>query len=425
MIEITKRVAFGIMSVANQAVGKVEYWFQGRQLTAEQYRVIHDKFVIARYYEMKLVHDEIIFDLSPCMQLKIAADGTCEWYRDEVLHSPRGPAIERLNGDQEWYVRGKRHNTEGPAVVLAEGSKQWFLEGVPFSESQFELLRRHIDLKSPTLKIVCNADCNMVFYPDSADTTRKVILYRYKEAIQWFLNDDLHRDGDLPAKETVDGSKEWRRHGKLHRTNGPALVCADGMQQWCQYGKLHREGGPARIYGDGREEWWLNDQRHRVGGPAMYGGGPDEVYFFQGQLHRDDGPAIVSSQVNIWYVRGILHRTDGPAIECANGGNEWHVDGLQLTKEEFEQRQRKMQFLRVPIGEWTREQVHTFLLTIPSTYVCADVVERAAKAALFEHVDGRALVLLDTVDDVRSVLHIARAGDCVKVRHYIRCRGLV
>ena len=33
-----------------------------------------------------------------------------------------------------------------------------------------------------------------------------------------------------------------------------------------------------------------------------------------------------------------LHRTDGPAVEYANGGMEWWVDGVKMSKEAFADR---------------------------------------------------------------------------------------
>jgi len=43
----------------------------------------------------------------------------------------------------------------------------------------------------------------------------------------------LHRDNDLPAVETLDGSKYWYKNGKLHRENGlPAIEFFDGEETW-------------------------------------------------------------------------------------------------------------------------------------------------------------------------------------------------
>ena len=76
----------------------------------------------------------------------------------------------------------------------------------------------------------------------------------------WYLHGRLHRT-DGPAIEYADGSKEWRLHGKLHRTDGPAVEWADGTKQWYVHGKLHRTDGPAVEWADGSKEWWLHSEK--------------------------------------------------------------------------------------------------------------------------------------------------------------------
>jgi hypothetical protein len=42
-------------------------------------------------------------------------------------------------------------------------------------------------------------------------------------------NDQLHRDGDLPAVMNMNGTKYWYKKGVRHRDGGmPAVVNADG-----------------------------------------------------------------------------------------------------------------------------------------------------------------------------------------------------
>ena len=35
-----------------------------------------------------------------------------------------------------------------------------------------------------------------------------------------------------------------------------------GVKEWYLHGKLHRTDGPAVIHEDGAKEWWLNDVRY-------------------------------------------------------------------------------------------------------------------------------------------------------------------
>ena len=77
----------------------------------------------------------------------------------------------------------------------------------------------------------------------------------------------LHRDGDLPAFEGPNGTKEWYRNGQLHRDGGlPAIEWANGARDWYQNGQRHRDGDlPAIEYADGTKEWWFNGKfQYRV-----------------------------------------------------------------------------------------------------------------------------------------------------------------
>ena len=49
---------------------------------------------------------------------------------------------------------------------------------------------------------------------------------------------------------------DWKKDGKLHREDGPAVIYADGSKDWCQDDVLHREDGPAVIYSNGRQKAW-------------------------------------------------------------------------------------------------------------------------------------------------------------------------
>ena len=70
----------------------------------------------------------------------------------------------------------------------------------------------------------------------------------------------VHRT-DGPAVIYPDGSQEWWQHGVLHRVDGPAVIHPEGHEVWRQRGKLHRTDGPAITWSDGTLEWWENDER--------------------------------------------------------------------------------------------------------------------------------------------------------------------
>lgn len=67
----------------------------------------------------------------------------------------------------------------------------------------------------------------------------------------------------------------------------------------------------------------------------------DECWYKNGFLHREDGPAIISynSKDDIekfWCIDGRCSRLDGPAIIRGNGLEEWWIDGMEYTKEEYD-----------------------------------------------------------------------------------------
>ena len=58
----------------------------------------------------------------------------------------------------------------------------------------------------------------------------------------------------------TNGTKCWYRHGKFHRTDGPAVERANGDKFWYRHGKLHRKDGPAIEYANGDKFWYINDR---------------------------------------------------------------------------------------------------------------------------------------------------------------------
>jgi hypothetical protein len=96
---------------------------------------------------------------------------------------------------------------------------------------------------------------------------------------KYYLNDELHREGNLPAVECINGHKQWRIHGKCHREDGPALEYSNGHKEWFLNGILHREDGPAIEYLNGHKEWFVHGQLHREDGPALEFANGDKSYY--------------------------------------------------------------------------------------------------------------------------------------------------
>lgn len=84
-------------------------------------------------------------------------------------------------------------------------------------------------------------------------------------------------------------------------------VDAYGSQVWLKNGKLHRSDGPAIIYSDGIGIWYKNGLRHRDGGPAYFD--PltgDQIWYRDGEAHREDGPAVIQDgRIPRWFLNGI------------------------------------------------------------------------------------------------------------------------
>jgi hypothetical protein len=78
-------------------------------------------------------------------------------------------------------------------------------------------------------------------------------------------------------------------------------------------GNLHNEKGPAIIDNWGNVKWCVN-----------------------GLAHRLDGPALIDSRGNAkWFDDGLAHRLDGPSVESNGHPLSWHINGKELTREEY------------------------------------------------------------------------------------------
>lgn len=118
----------------------------------------------------------------------------------------------------------------------------------------------------------------------------------------WMRNSDgaRHREGDRPAVECGNGTREWWKDGQRHRANDlPAIEHFDGRRDWLVDGEYHRcdHGLPAVVLVDGTRVW---------------------VHPATGLVHRDHGlPAIerASDGTLEYFEAGLRHRAgDLPAV---------------------------------------------------------------------------------------------------------------
>ena len=141
------------------------------------------------------------------------------------------------------------------------------------------------------------------------------------------------------------GVSHFYKNGKLHREDGPAIEYADGYKAWYLNGNLHRTDGPAVEYATGTKFWYLNGVLHRTDGPAIEYNNGDKLWYINGKLHREGAPAVEHADGGtLWYLNSNLHREDGPAwvipVGQPGAGVRYFIDGWELTKDNFEKRQR-------------------------------------------------------------------------------------
>lgn len=122
---------------------------------------------------------------------------------------------------------------------------------------------------------------------------------------RWYLNNELHRDSDLPAVVQMDGAQKWYTHGVLTRE-----ITHDGTMRWYKDGELHREGDKPAVCG------------RKTGGEFQY-----FAYYKEGKLHREaydeTGLPLPAEHLlgtfKYYYKDGNLHSyLDVPTVEHKN-----------------------------------------------------------------------------------------------------------
>lgn len=131
---------------------------------------------------------------------------------------------------------------------------------------------------------------------------------------QWYHLGLLHRDGDLPAEITYNGTQEYYKHGLHHRENGlPAIV-----EGGCEY----------------------------VGDDAIYPENAHFVWCVNGVYARpagDHGPTEIEGKIKAWYVGAyggeytVAHNEHGPAVIRADGDCLFYLNDVLITEEQFNQ----------------------------------------------------------------------------------------
>ena len=124
-----------------------------------------------------------------------------------------------------------------------------------------------------------------------------------------------------------NGRQFWYKHSKLHRINGPAIICPNSDMFWYNNGELHRIDGPAILDADGSQSYYINGKLHRMNGPAHLRADGSQSYYINGELHRDDGPAVIHANGDQEYwINGVRRRIDRHATINANGDQLYYIN---------------------------------------------------------------------------------------------------
>jgi len=158
------------------------------------------------------------------------------------------------------------------------------------------------------------------------------------------MNGLLHSIDDKPAMvRHLEDQKIWYSFGELDRIDKPAVI-SPGTREWRRKGKLHNMNGPAIVRANGDKEWWLNGYRQPLVTPNVIRGDGTREWHKKGgaeygedQLHRTDGPAIIRPKDValergfpewVWRFHDMKHRLDGPAEQWPSGTKSWYVGNV-------------------------------------------------------------------------------------------------
>lgn len=306
-----------------------------------------------REFIQKLV--KFIFAPPAAFSGKDEKGAKCWFNSQKQLHRKTGPAMITVDGRKVWLLYGKPFRLWGPTMIEEKkGVKLWLDE----DSRPHRVGGAAVDLGDGQKFFFSHGKVTGIGAIDVKHRGNLEVTTYRDDRKEWKRDGKLHRE-DGPAVEGANKSinlewKEWWIDGKRHRVDGPAVEYSDdkssvysdgktaeysmGRKEWWLNGECHREGYPAVIYTNGSEKWLRHGKLHRDDGPAKTtpfrenvpsGFWGQKKWFIDGKLHREDGPAVeMAAGTKKWYRYGFLHRIDGPAVEDTKGNKEWWVNGV-------------------------------------------------------------------------------------------------
>ena len=56
-----------------------------------------------------------------------------------ILHNPYGPAIVNADGSKQYYIENLRHRLDGPAITHPSGLELYFINSKELTKEEFEM----------------------------------------------------------------------------------------------------------------------------------------------------------------------------------------------------------------------------------------------------------------------------------------------
>lgn len=118
-------------------------------------------------------------------------------------------------------------------------------------------------------------------------------IEKFWDVIRFYKNDELHADGDNPAIECIDGTKQYWKNGKRH------IEWGDGSKFWFKNNLKHRDGDlPAVEMSDGTKEYWKNGRPYNPNEITLKKGDKIEI-IYQGETKNFEKGQIINLTCSI------------------------------------------------------------------------------------------------------------------------------
>lgn len=136
-------------------------------------------------------------------------------------------------------------------------------EVVNYNVRSFKFLTKYIEI---------NDSKYYGYFVKKSDKSNNAMCFHFKNdsGLVFSLEYILHREGDLPSVEHIDGGISYYRDGKLYRDGDlPAIIQGNGSKFYFKDNDLHRDGDlPAIEFCNGDKHYYKNGKKHRDHGLA-------------------------------------------------------------------------------------------------------------------------------------------------------------